>query len=60
MNANRLNSFTDGVIAIIATLIAYLSAIPLAFLWPWFSVAIYVGVALVWLVPDRRFEQLIS
>lgn len=44
----------------IATLIAYLSAIPLAFLWPWFSVAIYVAVALLWLIPDSRFEQLIG
>jgi uncharacterized membrane protein len=41
----------------IATGIAYLFAIPLAFLWPWFSVAIYVAVAFLWLVPDRRFES---
>ena len=44
----------------VATLIAYVAAIPLALLWPWLSVAIYVAVALIWLVPDKRFEQLIA
>jgi uncharacterized membrane protein len=44
----------------VATLIAYLVAVPLAFLWPWLSVAIYVAVAMLWLVPDKRFEQLLD
>ena len=44
----------------IATLVAYLIAIPCAFLWPWFSVAIYIAVALIWIVPDRRFERLVA
>jgi uncharacterized membrane protein len=44
----------------IATGIAYLLAIPLAFLWPWVSVAIYIAVAVIWLVPDKRFERLID
>jgi uncharacterized membrane protein len=44
----------------VATLVAYVLAIPLALLWPWLSVAIYVAVALLWLMPDRRFEQLIG
>jgi uncharacterized membrane protein len=30
--------------------------IGLAFLNPWLAVAVYVGVALMWLVPDRRIE----
>ena len=37
-----------------ASLVLYLSSIPLAFVNPWISIAIYVGVALIWLVPDRR------
>jgi uncharacterized membrane protein len=37
-----------------------LLAVPLAFLWPWLSVAIYVAVAMLWLVPDKRFEQLLD
>jgi uncharacterized membrane protein len=44
----------------LATFISYLLAIPLAFLWPWISVAIYIAVALIWLVPDKRFERLIA
>jgi len=35
----------------------YAVAIPAAFLTPWISDALYVGVALVWLVPDRRIES---
>jgi uncharacterized membrane protein len=36
----------------------YLAAIPLAFVNRWISVGIYVFVALMWLVPDRRIEAL--
>jgi uncharacterized membrane protein len=35
----------------------YISAILLAFVSPLVSVAIYVAVALLWLVPDRRFAR---
>ncbi len=35
----------------------YAAAVLLAFLSPWFADAIYVIVALVWLVPDRRIES---
>ena len=35
----------------------YLVAIPAAFAREWISDAIYVLVALIWLVPDRRIEQ---
>ncbi|MEO7564847.1 MAG: hypothetical protein ABIR63_04045 [Sphingomicrobium sp.] len=36
----------------------YLAAIPLAlFVSPWIAIALYVAVALMWLVPDRRFER---
>ena len=44
----------------IATLVLYLLAIPLALLWPWLSVAIYIAVALIWIVPDKRLERLIA
>jgi uncharacterized membrane protein len=39
------------------SLAAYAAAIPLAFLNQWISDAIYVAVALLWLVPDRRIER---
>jgi len=35
----------------------YLAAIALAFYMPWLSVTIYVLVAVLWLVPDRRIEK---
>ncbi|HZT96103.1 MAG TPA: TMEM175 family protein [Chloroflexota bacterium] len=37
--------------------LAYLVAAPLAFVASWGSVVIYVGVALLWLIPDRRIES---
>jgi uncharacterized membrane protein len=37
--------------------LAYAIAIPLAFVNQWISDIIYVAVALVWLVPDRRIES---
>ena len=33
-----------------------MSALPLAFLTPWASIAIYIAVAAIWLVPDGRIE----
>ena len=38
----------------------YVAAIPLAFVERWASLAIYVLVALIWLVPDRRIEKLLT
>jgi uncharacterized membrane protein len=35
----------------------YLVAIPLALLWSWLACALYVLVAVMWLVPDRRIER---
>ncbi len=32
-------------------------SIPLALVWNWGGVAIFVAVALTWLVPDRRLEH---
>jgi len=39
---------------------AYAIAMPMAFFVPWVSMAIYVAVALVWLVPDRRIEHALA
>ena len=35
----------------------YVAAVPAAFVSPYISIAIYVGVSIGWLVPDRRFER---
>jgi uncharacterized membrane protein len=39
------------------SLLCYACAIPLAFVKPIISIGIYVAVALLWLVPDRRIES---
>ena len=36
--------------------VLYLAGAGLAFVTPWLSIALYVAVALMWLVPDRRIE----
>jgi len=35
----------------------YVASVPLAFVSPYISVAIFVGVSFMWFVPDRRFER---
>jgi uncharacterized membrane protein len=42
------------------SLALYVAGIGLAFVEPWLSIAIYVAVALLWLVPDRRIERMIG
>jgi uncharacterized membrane protein len=39
------------------SLLLYLASIPLAFVHELFADALYVAVALIWLVPDRRIES---
>jgi uncharacterized membrane protein len=39
------------------SLLLYALAAPAAWLTPWISGAIYVTVAIIWLVPDRRIEK---
>ena len=40
--------------------ILYIAGIVLAFVSPWTSIALYVLVAVIWLVPDRRIEDIIG
>lgn len=40
--------------------ILYAVAIALAFWSQWVSMGIYVLVALIWLVPDKRIERVLS
>jgi len=42
------------------SLFAYLAAIPLAFVHAALAGALYVGVALIWFLPDRRIEKVIA
>jgi uncharacterized membrane protein len=40
--------------------VLYLSAIPLAFVSPWISNGLFIAVALIWFVPDRRIERVVE
>jgi uncharacterized membrane protein len=40
-----------------ASLALYTAAIPLSFVSPWIACAIYITVAIIWLVPDPRIEK---
>jgi uncharacterized membrane protein len=51
--ARAIGSNRKGVIS----LVLYIAAIPAAFVNPLISDALFVVVALVWLVPDRRIER---
>ncbi len=42
------------------SVVLYALAIPLAFYSRWVAQAIYVVVALVWLIPDRRIERVVA
>ena len=42
------------------SLVAYLVGTPLALLAPFVALALYIGVALLWFVPDRRIERVVG
>src|SRR3989442_15365392 len=41
------------------SIVIYAAAIAVAFGVPWISCALYALVAMMWLIPDRRFERLL-
>ena len=40
--------------------VAYVVGIGVAFLAPWVAIAIYIAVAIVWLVPDPRISRVVG
>jgi uncharacterized membrane protein len=54
--ARALGRDTKGKIS----LGAYIAAIPLAFVNEWIADTIFVAVALMWFIPDRRIERAIA
>jgi len=42
------------------SVVLYVAAIALAFVNRWLSLALYVAVAVMWLVPDRRIEKVLD
>jgi uncharacterized membrane protein len=39
---------------------AYLAAIPLAFVFRWLSIGIFIAVAATWFIPDRRLQNYVE
>ena len=42
------------------SVVIYLAAIPLAFVRVWLACGLYVLVAVIWLIPDRRIEKTLA
>lgn len=42
------------------SLAAYAIATPLAFMSPWISIALFITVAVIWVIPDRRVETVLE
>ncbi len=43
-----------------ASVAIYAAAIPLSFVNPWIAFAMYVVVAIIWFIPDRRIERVFA
>jgi len=41
------------------SIVIYAGAVAFAFIAPGISCALYAAVALMWLIPDRRFERVL-
>jgi uncharacterized membrane protein len=54
--ARALGSDFKGKVSVVF----YVVAIPLAFVHPWLACGLYVVVAIMWLIPDRRIEQALA
>lgn len=54
---SKLRSALGGDFKGKVSVVIYAVAIPLAFVNRWIAAALYVTVALWWLVPDRRIEK---
>ncbi len=42
------------------SMVLYVLGVAFAFVQPWVSIAFYIAVALMWLIPDRRIESLLK
>ena len=43
-----------------ASLLVYCAGIGLSFINPWLGIVAYVTVALMWFIPDRRVERILT
>ena len=49
------SSFKDKM-----SIVVYVVAIPLSFVNPWIACGLYILVAIIWLIPDRRIERQVA
>jgi hypothetical protein len=42
------------------SIVLYAAGVAIAFFEPWGALALYVAVALIWLIPDRRIEKALA
>jgi uncharacterized membrane protein len=54
--ATAVGSDTKGRMSVLL----YAIGIPVSFVNPWIAFSVYVAVAVVWLVPDRRIEKTVA
>jgi uncharacterized membrane protein len=54
--ARAFGKDTKGIVS----LVIYATAIPLAFVNAWIAFALYVAVAVIWFIPDRRIERVFA
>lgn len=56
-NDSILNKAVENDLKGKISTLAYVLAIPLAFVSPWISGLIYIAIALLWIIPDSRIEK---
>jgi uncharacterized membrane protein len=54
---SRVKKALGGRTKELMSTLLYMAAVPLAFVSPFISIAIYVGVSILWIVPDQRFAR---
>jgi uncharacterized membrane protein len=57
---SRVKQAVGGASKELLSFALYVASVPAAFVSPYISIAIYVVVAIIWLVPDRRFEKTLA
>ena len=43
-----------------SSIVIYAVAIPMAFVQVWIAYGLYIGVAVIWLIPDKRIERVLE
>jgi uncharacterized membrane protein len=57
---SRVKQAVGGASKELFSFALYVASVPAAFVSPYISIAIYVVVSIIWLVPDRRFEKTLA